>query len=68
MVIISTAAGFATVWSAIRLEMMRGSASTTRPLFCAYDVFGEPGGAKGLGSASRNKGLAMRRNGSAAAP
>ena len=30
-----TAAGLWAVWSTIRLEMMRGSASNTKPLVCA---------------------------------
>ena len=41
--IAATAAGFVTVWSTIRLLMMRGSASVTKPDVCVYDVGCPPG-------------------------
>jgi hypothetical protein len=53
----ATAAGFVDVWSTIRLLMMRGCESKTKPFFCLYDELGCGGRAPpGEASASRKTG------------
>src|SRR4051795_8391004 len=39
----ATAAGFVEVWSTIRLLMVRGWESKTKPFFCAYEELGIAG-------------------------
>ena len=49
----SAAAGLLSVWSTIRLLMIRGSGSKTNPDFCAYDV-GTPDWAGPIGPSGSN--------------